>query len=395
MFSGLSLRTKLLAAGVCVTIAPLAAHMLLDRNHAGQELLLTGLAAVVLSVLVWSYMARSISRDLWLVAKRLSSASTQMVTASRQVAGGGQHTAQNAVDQAANLQEVTATLAQLVGMTGRNADSAREASREAGEACREAASGSEAMSRLAGTVGRIKSAADESVKIVRNIDEIAFQTNLLALNAAVEAARAGDAGRGFAVVAEEVRNLARRSAEAASTTTALIEESRVIAADGVRASEEAAVVLRRIAGGVERVSRLVRQVDTASSEQSRDLVQINETVVRMDRGVQSNAAGAEESAAASQELAGQAAQLLDLVSDLERVVTGVETRTGSRPDRERTAAPPRPAPPRPAPPRPAPLQPRAARRIPADPGLERAAALDDDDYLDLATAWDETSRLEV
>ncbi len=390
MFSGMSLRTKLLTAGVSVTIAPLAAHMLLDRNHVGQDMLLTGLAAVVLAVLVWSFMARSFSRDLWLVANRLGGASAHMVTASRQVAGGGQHTAQNAVDQAANLQEVTATLAQLVGMTGRNADSAREANREAGEVCREAASGSEAMSRLAGTVGRIKSAADESVKIVRNIDEIAFQTNLLALNAAVEAARAGDAGRGFAVVAEEVRNLARRSAEAASTTTALIEESRVIAADGVRASEEAAAVLRRIAGGVERVSHLVRQVDTASSEQSRDLVQINETIVRMDRVVQNNAAGAEESAAASQELAGQAAQLLDLVSDLERVVRGVETRAASRSGRERPASPPRSTPSRPAP-----LQPRAARRLPADPGFERAAALDDGDYLDLATAWDDTSRIEV
>ncbi len=390
MFSGMSLRTKLLTAGVSVTIAPLAVHMLLDLDHVGLDMLLTSLTAVILAVFVWSFVARSISRDLWLVAKRLGGASTHMVTASRQVAGGGQHTAQNAVDQAANLQEVTATLTQLVGMTGRNADSAREANREAGEACREAASGSEAMSRLAGTVGRIKSAADESVKIVRNIDEIAFQTNLLALNAAVEAARAGDAGRGFAVVAEEVRNLARRSAEAASTTTALIEESRVIAADGVRASEEAAAVLRRIAGGVERVSHLVRQVDTASSEQSRDLVQINETVVRMDRVVQNNAAGAEESAAASQELAGQAAQLLDLVADLERVVTGAETRAVNRPGRERAAAPPRTAPLRPAP-----MQPRAARRATADPALDRATALDDDDYLALATAWDDKSRLEV
>jgi methyl-accepting chemotaxis protein len=178
------------------------------------------------------------------------------------------------------------------------------------------------MLRMADAIQRIKASSDDTARIIKTIDEIAFQTNLLALNAAVEAARAGDAGKGFAVVAEEVRNLAQRSAEAAKNTAALIVESQQNAADGVNVSTEVASTLNQIVDGIVRMNELVNGVSTASEEQARGAEEVNRAVEQMDKLTQTNAASAEESASASEELSAQAKELRDMVNVLVAVVGG-------------------------------------------------------------------------
>ena len=128
-------------------------------------------------------------------------------------------------------------------MTKQNSENSRQANSMAVETRGAVQKSQEAMIRMSDAITKIKGSSDQTAKIIKTIDEIAFQTNLLALNAAVEAARAGDAGKGFAVVAEEVRNLAQRSAEAAKSTSALIEESQKNAERGVAVSSEAAGIL--------------------------------------------------------------------------------------------------------------------------------------------------------
>lgn len=279
-------------------------------------------ASIVIALLAWFFVARSLTTRISRVVSHLSEASNQVSSASQQVAQASQSMAEGASEQASSLEETSASLEQMASMTRQNADNAQVSNQMAGEARSAAEEGREAMGKMTGAIAKIKESSDQTAKILKTIDEIAFQTNLLALNAAVEAARAGDAGKGFAVVAEEVRNLAQRSAEAAKNTSALIEQAQHNADNGVQVTNEVAGSLETIAEKVTKVAELLGEVSTASKEQSTGIDQINTAVAQMDKVTQSNAANSEEAASASEELSAQASELGEMVNELVKVIGG-------------------------------------------------------------------------
>ena len=289
-------------------------------------------------------LATSIGKGLTRVIDGLRAGSEQISSASGQVSQSSQSLAEGASEQASSLQETTASLERLATMTKQNSENAREADKMSGSARVEAEGSREAMERMGKAIGKIKESADQTARIIKTIDEIAFQTNLLALNAAVEAARAGDAGKGFAVVAEEVRNLARRSAEAAKSTASLIEESQKNAEQGVSVSKEVGDILGRIVGKVQKLAQLIADVSAASDEQAKGIDQIGSAIGEMDKVTQSNAASAEESASASEELFAQAKELGDMVIVLVGIVKGGGAASGpEQAHAARTTAPRREA----------------------------------------------------
>jgi methyl-accepting chemotaxis protein len=133
------------------------------------------------------------------------------------------------------------------------------------------------------------------------------------------------------VVAQEVRNLAIRSAEAARSTSSLIQGSVTAARNGVAISGEVAKALRGITETAEKVNTFVAEIASASAEQSTGITQVTAAMGQIDKTTQSNAAGAEESAAASQELAAQAQQLQSLVLDLGTLVGSAAPNHARRP----------------------------------------------------------------
>ena len=246
--------------------------------------------------------------------RSVAASATLVREAADAISAGGDTLAQGASEQASTLEEIAASLQELSTDAEHNAESAERVQGLSAKNRDAVVEGVASVERLTDAIQRIKASSDETSKIVKSIDEIAFQTNLLALNAAVEAARAGEAGRGFAVVAEEVRNLAQRSAEAARTTAHLIDGALGHAQQGVELNEQVLEQLGRIRSRVEEVTNAIGDVVHSSQNQRRGVSEVRVAVDQINIVTQQNAAHAEESAASAQDLLGQAEALRELVA---------------------------------------------------------------------------------
>ncbi|MAO64446.1 MAG: hypothetical protein CL666_05555 [Balneola sp.] len=144
----------------------------------------------------------------------------------------------------------------------------------------------------------LKESSHKISTITEVIDSIASQTNLLALNAAIEAARAGEAGAGFAVVTEEVRVLAKKTADAATEIETMLEENVAKAMMGSKASEK---IKEEISG----LAEWIKEVNESSSEQAEHLELLKSTIRKISDSTDSTASMAENNAATAEELHSQ------------------------------------------------------------------------------------------
>lgn len=285
-------------------------------------ILLAGCAAMIIGVFLAWLNARGIKNILERVSAKLSSMAEQVASASGQVSSTNRFIAEGVSEQAANIEGTSSSLEEISSMTQQNSDNIEHVNRLMSDTNHVMEDTNHSFVDLTKSMNDISLASEETAKIIKTIDEIAFQTNLLALNAAVEAARAGEAGAGFAVVADEVRNLAMRAAEAAKNTASLIEGTVNKIKHGSEIVIKTNEAFTKMSDGAKKAGKLMEEIAVASREQAQGIEHVNKTVAKMDKIVQQNAAGAEESTSSAEEMNAKAEQMKEFADYLMVLVSG-------------------------------------------------------------------------
>lgn len=301
------------------------------KKSAIMWMMIGGSLTVILTLIAGAVLFRSVSSPIRYIAEELGKGIDNIRMSSEQISASGQSLAESTSRQAVSVQQTSSSLEEISAMTRQNSDHAAEADRLMKESQHVIQKANSVMSGLIESMDDISKSGEETSKIIKSIDEIAFQTNLLSLNAAVEAARAGEKGAGFAVVADEVRNLAMRSAEAAKNTAALIEGITKKISSGSKLVHKSNEAFSEVASSVSKVGELVAEIAAASSEQSHGIEDVNRAVTEMDKIVQQNAANAEQTAGASGEMNFQIRQIRDMVDKLSDLVHGLSVKEEVRP----------------------------------------------------------------
>lgn len=299
-----------------------ADQMTRQAKHISLSIIIWIVSASILIGIIYAFFSvKKIAGVLHRTIDGITNSSEELSHASGQISSVSNLLAEAASNQVVIIEEAAAALEETEAVTDKNAEHAREANRLIETTAKIISKANGAMTQLTSSMGEISIASDETSKIVKDIDAIAFQTNLLALNAAVEAARAGDAGSGFAVVAEEVRNLAMRSAEAAKNTAQLIDGTigKVKAGNGMVIETNRA--FGEISDSATKLGKMLAEISELSTHQVDQIKKINGAIKEVNDLAQQNAATSEESASAAKELNGQAVNLNNLVVDMEALIS--------------------------------------------------------------------------
>jgi len=309
-------------AGWSICVTQNYSELMAPARNLALFTILIGIIFLAITGVSVFFSVRRITTPIEQIADDLNDASDQVAAASLQVASASQSLAEGSSEQSSSLEETSSSLEEMSSMTRQNAGNAAQAKVFMAEARQIVDKVDDQMKRMVTAIQDVTKSSEETSKIIKTIDEIAFQTNLLALNAAVEAARAGEAGAGFAVVADEVRNLALRAADAAKNTSGLIENTIVTVKNSRDLTAQTQDAFKENMQITNKVGQLVDEIAAASHEQALGIAQIGKAMVEMDKVVQQTAANAEESAGASEEMNAQAVQMKSYVKKLVMIVDG-------------------------------------------------------------------------
>jgi len=259
----------------------------------------------------------NLSDELKDITNNIGISAAEVNYGSSQVAESAQALAIGASSQSAAVENISNSIADISTRIESNANDSENAATFVQNVTADVSTCNDKMKDMENAMQEISTSSENIGKIIKVIEDIAFQTNILALNAAVEAARAGTEGKGFAVVADEVRNLASKSAEAAASTTKLIEESMNNVGIGVDLTNDIANSLDSIVSQTKQANDLITNINDATSGQTNAIKDTAQQINHVNEVIQSNSATAEEIAASAEELSGHANNMHELIKVFE------------------------------------------------------------------------------
>jgi len=264
---------------------------------------------------------RGSMREIGQNAEGLGTSSEELTAISHQMAANAEETATQTGVVSAATEQVSTNLTVIATSSEEMLASIREISKSANEAAGMAKNAVRFVESTNDTVQKLGESSTEIGNVIKVITSIAAQTNLLALNATIEAARAGDAGKGFAVVANEVKELAKQTAQATEDISRKIEGIQGETKGAVEAIGQIAGIIRQIddvsntiASAVEEQTATTNEIGRNITEAARGSAEIARNVSSVADAAQSAARGAADTQTAAEALARMAGHLQNLVA---------------------------------------------------------------------------------
>ncbi|MBP9752564.1 MAG: methyl-accepting chemotaxis protein [Proteobacteria bacterium] len=252
-------------------------------------------------------------KDISKMIRDVNSISSSVHHSAQNILRSAGEIAEKAESQASALEETAASIEELASTVRLNSENANQSDSLAKNAQSLVSSAHNVMSETVVSIKSIKSSAQKIQNIIEFLDEIAFQTNMLALNATIEAARAGKSGKGFAVVAQEVRGLAKKSADASLEMKQLLNVSHTDIEHGVSLILQSSDHLNNVLESVKSVSLMIGDIANASVEQATGIEHINIAVSQLDEVTQVNSSAVNQNYATIESLNKSAERLKNLV----------------------------------------------------------------------------------
>ena len=273
------------------------------------------LATTGIDLVTKSESMSSEAQEMNLHSSEIAAAVEQLSTNLSSIASGSEHTSSNINTVAAAVEEMSVSLSEVAKNCAIGAQMSSEAndkSRSAGE-----------------TMSSLNTSAEEIGSVVETISSIADQTNLLALNATIEAASAGDAGKGFAVVANEVKELAKQTAQATEEIGQLITDMLGRAGEAVCATNSVSETIDNLNVTVQTIASAVEEQSATTNEIARSVDNASQTAVEISKNLQEASLGSDEISKSIQTISSKAASVQSKANETNSDSTNIGNKTSN------------------------------------------------------------------